>query len=145
MHTGEGAKSVSYEMDLDFSSGVGGASVFGKTNANNLPVSTLSHLSTASTASHMVNSKAPAKAAGSPDIIDFDLSALSLDLNSAVPLHSPTTAVPPADPWATKLALAKEFQSIGDLDSARKMVQEVINGAGETVKAEAKKVLANLA
>lgn len=145
MHTGEGAKSVSYEMDLDFSSGVGGASVFEKSNANNLPSSTLSHINTATGGSPVTSTKLPAKPTGSPDIIDFDLSALSLDLNSAVPLHSPAPAVPASDPWATKLALAKEFQSIGDVDSARKMIQEVINGAGESVKAEAKKLLAGLA
>lgn len=136
MFTGDGAKSISYEMDLDFSTGVGSASSFTK---GSVPSASVAHGS----AINMAVPRTESKSMGSPDIIDFDLSALSLDLKSAVPAQTASTASP-SDPWATKLALAKEFHSIGDLDSAQKMIQEVIVGAGESVKAEAKKVLATM-
>ena len=76
--------------------------------------------------------------------LELDLSALSLDdseLSSTVQSHittvSNTTLVNDAlddaaaasDPLFTKLALAKEFHSLGDAEGARALIQEVIDQA----------------
>jgi pilus assembly protein FimV len=76
-------------------------------------------------------------------MIEFDLGSLSLDLDS-----SPSSAVAPGTPanaLDTKLALAAEFQSIGDSDGARALAQEVLAGASGPLKAKAQKFLAELA
>ena len=72
----------------------------------------------------------------SPSAVDFDLDALSLDLDT--PPEAPsipddiTGSVPsPEDALATKLALAEEFAAIGDADGARHLVEEVIAEAKE--------------
>ncbi|MBC7435395.1 MAG: fimbrial protein FimV, partial [Bdellovibrionales bacterium] len=82
---------------------------------------------------------APAVDAG---MIEFDLSALSLDLG-------PTTQAPalPDDsdsPLETKLALAEEFRAIGDVDGARALVQEVVAEASGSLKGKAERFLAEL-
>ena len=138
--TGEVVKPTSYEMDFDFSTEMGLAkapkAVMSSTPLNNL------HAASLATAPQ----RDMKSGTSGPNIIDFDLSALSLDLNSGIPGHHDAPAGAPAsDPWATKLALAKEFQHIGDHDSARKLLQEVANGGGESAKAEAKKILTGLA
>ncbi len=59
------------------------------------------------------------------NLIDFDLSHLSLDLAAPAPsvqsAQSPSSA--PEDP---KLALAEEYLSIGDKHGARSLIEEVI-------------------
>jgi pilus assembly protein FimV len=136
MMTNDGAKAVSLERDFEFSSDVDVSN-----NAKAIVAAKpINNLNTASNATY-----ASKEASSGPNIIDFDLSALSLDLNSVNPaaVEGPVGA-PVSDPWATKLALAKEFQQIGDQESARKLLQEVSNGANESVKAEAKKLLSGM-
>jgi pilus assembly protein FimV len=109
---------------------------------------------------------APAAAAADPGMIEFDLGALSLDLDSgakeaAAPAastgpdtESPTTAGTPlgsadfddssSDPLATKLALAQEFNAIGDPDGARSLAQEVIAEASGDLKNKAQRFLAEI-
>jgi pilus assembly protein FimV len=109
---------------------------------------------------------APAAAAADPGMIEFDLGALSLDLDggakeAAVPsastgpdTESPTTAGTPlgtgefddssSDPLATKLALAQEFNAIGDPDGARSLAQEVIAEASGDLKNKAQRFLAEI-
>jgi pilus assembly protein FimV len=109
---------------------------------------------------------APAAAAADPGMIEFDLGALSLDLDSgakeaAAPsastgpdTESPTTAGSPlgtgefddtgSDPLATKLALAQEFNAIGDPDGARSLAQEVIAEASGDLKNKAQRFLAEI-
>ncbi len=113
---------------------------------------------------------APAADAG---MIEFDLGALSLDLDSspasgpAAPSASSTgkaqAAEAPdssgggavstaglefsesADPLATKLALAQEFNAIGDPDGARSLAEEVLAEASGDLKQKAKRFLAEIA
>ncbi len=107
---------------------------------------------------------APAEDSG---MIEFDMGALSLDLGSA-PAASPAsaeldslpsladaaeTAGSPlstgfddsgSDPLATKLALAEEFNAIGDPDGARSLAEEVVAEASGALKVRAQKFLAEL-
>jgi pilus assembly protein FimV len=108
---------------------------------------------------------APAPAAADAGMIEFDLGALSLDLpQAAAPApaasttgpdtEAPTTAGAPlstagfedstGDPLATKLALAQEFNAIGDPDGARSLAQEVIAEASGELKSKAQKFLAEI-
>ena len=96
------------------------------------------------------------------DMLEFDLDSLSLDLDSPAPLSaetnlpetSPSTdddfdfpqdaEADGADPLVTKLALAEEFQAIGDDDGARTLAQEVVDEATGNLKAKAQRFLAEL-
>ena len=85
----------------------------------------------------------------SPSAVDFDLDALSLDLDT--PPEAPsipddiTGSVPsPEDALATKLALAEEFAAIGDADGARHLVEEVIAEAKGSLRTRAEGMLAEL-
>jgi pilus assembly protein FimV len=112
--------------------------------------------------------QAPAAAAPAADagMIEFDLGALSLDLDAPAKdagapaastgpdTESPTTAGTPlgtgefddtgSDPLATKLALAQEFNAIGDPDGARSLAQEVIAEASGDLKNKAQRFLAEI-
>ena len=98
-------------------------------------------------------------------MIEFDLGALSLDLGTPAKdagtpaagngpdTESPTTAGTPLstgfddsanDPLATKLALAQEFNAIGDPDGARSLAQEVIAEASGDLKNKAQRFLAEI-
>lgn len=95
--------------------------------------------------------KAAEPAAPTPGLMEFDLSALSLDLGDAKPqANSPasngpiTAATPLEDPLATKLSLAEEFNSIGDTDGARALIEEVLLEASGDVRAKAQIALAKL-
>ncbi len=73
-------------------------------------------------------------------LLQFDLGSLSLDLG-------PTTEQSPdheEDPLSTKLSLAAEFGSIGDLDGARNLIEEVIAEASGEMKAKAQHALSQL-
>jgi len=82
-------------------------------------------------------------------MIEFDLGSLSLDLDRSVPadevpLATAQTQSSDTDPLETKLALAQEFQSIGDSDGARTLVEEVVARATGPLKAKAQRFLAEL-
>ena len=85
-------------------------------------------------------------------MMDFDLDDLSLDLDAAqssLPAGpSATNAAPPLplsdDPLATKLALAQEFNTIGDSDGARTLIEEVIAESSGELKARAQRLLSEL-
>ncbi len=77
----------------------------------------------------------------------FDLSGLSLDLgNSGTAPQIDAVAPPtePEDPLATKLALAEEFNAIGDSDGARTLIEEVIAEAHGDLKAKAQSLLSQI-
>ena len=78
-----------------------------------------------------------ARAAGSG--LDFDMNGLSLDLD--LPKAPETQA---SDPLITKLALAREFLTIGDNEGARAMAQEVAQKASGELKAQAEVLLASI-
>ncbi|AVS68572.1 hypothetical protein C8245_25535 [Paracidovorax avenae] len=102
--------------------------------------------------------------ASAPVPLEFDLGDLSLDLDapSAGRVEPPAAGAEPAaaamesgeaagdaaglpdDPLATKLALAEEFNAIGDAEGARTLVEEVIAESSGALKARAQRLLAEL-
>lgn len=105
--------------------------------------------------------------AAAPDagMIEFDLGALSLDLDkpAAAPAELDTDDAPLStagaplttagaplgddagtDPLATKLALAEEFNAIGDPDGARSLAEEVVAEASGELKNRAQRFLAEI-
>jgi pilus assembly protein FimV len=98
-------------------------------------------------------------------MIEFDLGALSLDLDSSAaksPAAAPAVMEAPSsddapstggfehsggnggDPLATKLALAEEFNAIGDPDGARSLAKEVLAEASGDLKSRAQRFLAEI-
>lgn len=75
--------------------------------------------------------------------IEFDLGSLTLDLDASTPAHTPSVTVGGSedDPLATKLALAEEFNAIGDADGARALVEEVIAEASGSLRTKAQRLL----
>lgn len=114
---------------------------------------------------------APAPEADS-GMIEFDMGSLSLDLPSASAPAAPVASAPSAsssdsghapllnldggstggfevesasdDPLATKLALAQEFNAIGDPDGARSLAEEVLAEASGDLKTRAQRFLAEI-
>lgn len=102
--------------------------------------------------------------ASAPDAnaLEFDLGDLSLDLTAPAQPAAPVvseeiiTASAPMDddddgeaaahddPLATKLALAEEFNAIGDTDGARTLIEEVVAEATGALKTRAQRLLAEL-
>ncbi len=95
--------------------------------------------------------------------MDFDLGELSLDLTapskpmaaaSSPAVEIPTAAAPISeddgsaaaqdDPLATKLALAEEFNAIGDTDGARTLIEEVVAESSGALRTRAQRMLAEL-
>ncbi|WP_255593167.1 FimV/HubP family polar landmark protein [Acidovorax sp. sic0104] len=89
--------------------------------------------------------------------MEFDLGDLSLDLNApSTPMAAPAPKAAPAptplddlavsqdDPLATKLALAEEFNAIGDTDGARTLIEEVVAESSGALKTRAQRMLAEL-
>lgn len=91
----------------------------------------------------------PADSAPSP--LDFDLGAISLDLDT--PAKSGDPSVLPGelddgseeddgrDPLERKLDLAEEFRQIGDMEGARDLLQEVVAKASGSLRAKAQSML----
>jgi pilus assembly protein FimV len=90
--------------------------------------------------------KAPEPAPDNGGMLEFDLGSLSLDLNDSTEGSSlaQSTVSVQDDPLATKLALAEEFNTIGDEDGARALIEEVIAEASGEMKARAQAALAEL-
>ena len=84
-------------------------------------------------------------AASTPDLnaLDFDLGALSLDLEPPEP-EPPEIIGDSQDPLETKLALAHEFSAIGDEHGARALIEEVIAEATGAMKTKAERALSQL-
>ncbi len=100
---------------------------------------------------------APDAAAAPQEAREFDLGDLSLDLDlpnanaSAEAAPASEAAAPAADgetaaddPLATKLALAEEFNAIGDSEGARTLIEEVIAESSGELKARAQRLLADI-
>jgi pilus assembly protein FimV len=110
---------------------------------------------------------AAAKAApAQPDsgMIEFDMGSISLDLDKSVgatdsqladtagaelttagsPLDLPAVTDGEENPLATKLALAEEFNAIGDPDGARSLAEEVLAEASGDLKSRAQRLLAEI-
>jgi pilus assembly protein FimV len=104
----------------------------------------------------MPESAAPAPAERDLSM-DFDLSGISLDLNTPAPAAAPQSVAGAAesldlpeigdgsaDPFERKLELAEEFRQIGDLDGARDLLNEVIEQTGGAIQAKARSMLDRL-
>ena len=81
-------------------------------------------------------------------MLEFDMSSLSLDLNSPITesptLPKATTFATPAvteGPLETKFALAEEFRALGDSDGARSLANEVVVQADGALKSKAQAFL----
>lgn len=101
---------------------------------------------TGSTSPAPMPAAAAPQAAAEPAPVEFDLGSLTLDLDESTPAHAPAVTVEGAedDPLATKLALAEEFNAIGDADGARALVEEVIAEASGNLKTRAQRLLTTL-
>ena len=81
-------------------------------------------------------------------MIDFDMGSISLDLDAPVDsAQAPLAAAAEGSedsPLATKLALAQEFNTIGDTEGARSLCEEVIAEATGSLKTRAERLLAEL-
>lgn len=80
------------------------------------------------------------------EAFDFDLGSLDLDLGptavsagSSEPVHNLAD-----DPLSTKLDLAQEFNSIGDSEGARALIEEVLAEASGSLKERAQKMLSDI-
>jgi len=105
--------------------------------------------------------KAPSSAPTTEFPMDFDLSAISLDLEPSAPAPLTTAGGEPqvdlsnidfgadtddgGDPLARKLELAEEFRQIGDMEGARDLLQEVVAKASGSLKSKAQSMLNELA
>jgi len=91
----------------------------------------------------------PAKPPAETDsgLMEFDLGSLTLDLGDSTSGGHAAPATEPSgeDPLATKLALAEEFNAIGDADGARALAEEVLAEASGPLKSQAQRFLAELA
>ena len=96
-----------------------------------------------------VDLQKPAATPTSSDILDFDLSGISLDLDGTATSMQTSPAAPMKnDHWfdvQTKFDLAKAYQEMGDKDSAREILREVIAEGDAQQQAEAKSLLEALA
>lgn len=77
-------------------------------------------------------------------MLEFDLGSLSLDLGDTPAVDATAAPEVHEDPLATKLALAEEFQAIGDDDGARALIEEVISESTGDMKIKAQRALSNL-
>jgi pilus assembly protein FimV len=111
-------------------------------------------LPTLDTQPDTLESAPPAYKPSDSGLMEFDLDSISLDLdtpaasasaaNSAQDEEATAAASLHDDPLATKLALAQEFNTIGDSDGARTLIEEVIAESTGTLKARAQKMLSEL-
>jgi pilus assembly protein FimV len=154
-------------LDMDF--GSAGAPGAAPSHAVQLEAPDL-NLSAHNLSSAAESSRAPAAAKPAPaadaGMIEFDLGALSLDLDTQPAAAAPrapvkaeadegpvstagaplNTGAPASDdPLATKLALAQEFNAIGDPDGARSLAEEVLAAASGDLKQKAQRFLAEIA
>lgn len=88
-------------------------------------------------------------------MMDFDLGSMSADASAPAASTATNEAVAALeqdgpfegqseDPLETKLALAEEFNAIGDSDGARTLIEEVIAESSGALKAKAQSLLADL-
>jgi pilus assembly protein FimV len=99
------------------------------------------------------HAQAQAQAADQPAPVDFDLSGISLDLDShdagSEALHDVPTlgeqSYSNVAEMATKLDLASAYQEIGDREGARELLEEVIRGGDNEQSEKARGLLQKLA
>jgi pilus assembly protein FimV len=125
-----GAPAPSASSPSSFSSaGMGTASVASAAD------SSLDALSFDMPSSLMSPKTAPAPAPASA--MEFDMSKINLDL------QGPSSGVMD-DPYETKFALAEECQRLGDKDSARSILREIVDMATGSIRSKAEKMLGDI-
>ena len=83
-------------------------------------------------------------------MLEFDLNAISLDLDSPTTEGQEITteagglSASAEDPLETKFALAEEFRAIGDVDGARSLAEEVLAQSSGSLKGKAQAFLSAL-
>jgi pilus assembly protein FimV len=77
-------------------------------------------------------------------MIEFDLGSLSLDLDDYTAPQLDAAPVSVDDSLTTKMALAEEFNAIGDAEGARALIEEVVKEASGDMKLKAQRALSNL-
>ncbi len=89
---------------------------------------------------------APAQATTHADshMLEFDMSALSLDLGPTTEQPRPAAAGKDQDPLEVKFLLAEEFRALGDSDGARSLAEEVMSKAAGPLKVKAQAFLNTL-
>jgi pilus assembly protein FimV len=85
------------------------------------------------------------KSAKAPELLEFDLGELNLDLTPKAPTAAPGASAAPESQPETKLALAEEFRAIGDLEGARSLAEEVLAESTGPLRDRASRFLAGLA
>ncbi len=79
----------------------------------------------------------PTAAPTSAGAMEFDMSGINLDLDHA--RHDEHD-----DPYETKFALAEECQRLGDKDSARSILREIVDMATGAIRSKAEKMLGDI-
>jgi pilus assembly protein FimV len=69
--------------------------------------------------------------------MEFDMSKINLDL------QGPSSAIL-NDPYETKFALAEECQRLGDKDSARSILREIVDMSSGSIRSKAEKMLGDI-
>jgi pilus assembly protein FimV len=83
---------------------------------------------------------------GAMELMDFNIGNLPLDMGDGPPNTQISDDLGDGEnPLATKLSLAEEFNSIGDTDGARALIEEVVQEATGDLRIRAQKALAALA
>ena len=94
--------------------------------------------------------KAASPVESSGGMLEFDLDAISLDLDSPTTESQEITteagglSASSEDPLETKFALAEEFRAIGDVDGARSLAEEVLAHSSGSLKGKAQAFLSAL-
>jgi len=144
----DNALDMDLDLDLDIEAAPDGAPSTNFTPVIEMPDISLSldDLDLSLDDSEPATAELPAQPAPAPstDLMDFDLEALSMELDAEAqsPVDAPDNLS--GDPMGTKLELAEEFISIGDEDGARALIEEVLEEATGEMLAKAQKALAQL-
>jgi len=85
-----------------------------------------------------------AAAAMTPKSPDLDMPPLAFELDQASTQGGEIAGDDADNPLATKLALAEEFNAIGDADGARSLAEEVLAEASGDLKSRAQRLLAEI-
>jgi pilus assembly protein FimV len=87
--------------------------------------------------SSLMSPKTTPTAAPASGAMEFDMSGINLDLGGS-------DGEMPDDPYETKFALAEECQRLGDKDSARSILREIVDMATGAIRSKAEKMLGDI-
>jgi pilus assembly protein FimV len=134
----QAGNTVDLDLDLDFSLDEEPEGAIGETSSS-VAQTTPGRLSPPSG-----DTEPQTPAAPNLGMLEFDLGSLSLDLDDSTESQPEATTGVAEDPLLTKLALAQEFNAIGDAEGARALIEEVIGEASGDLKLKAQHALSDL-